>query len=187
MEYTLQDILANWKYRREKEKKEEAVLGQYNKLPHSLEELEKLIVEKLPLGGVLSAYSKVSRTMKDPLGLKTQEEIFRLYELCDGQLYFDVFELDEIFKMDYHGEMPEEKFRELCMDIIVRCPVTITESDKLSGSQEILFRLGDEEDVWTAYNKNFFPKDILEELYEKMKAKHCNKTRLSWIIAWMSV
>ena len=38
----------------------------YKKLSESLDELEKLIIERLPLGGVLSEYAKVSKELKHP-------------------------------------------------------------------------------------------------------------------------
>lgn len=187
MDYTIQEILANWKYQREGAKEDTGALGKYNKLPLSTEELEKLIVEKLPSGGVLSAYAEVSKALKEPICLRTYGEMLRLYELCEENPYFDVSEVDEVLNMEYSREVGDEKFRDICMDIIAKCPVIVSEHCKLFSSQEFLFHLGKEEDVWAAYHKNFFPKEILEELYEKMQKKGCPKTRLVLLIAWMSV
>lgn len=186
-EYDIKDILANWKYQRGGTKQDATGLGQYKELPQTLEELEKMIVENLPRGGVLSAYAEVSLALEHPIGPRTYAELLRLYELCNGCCYFDVSEIDAVLHMDYQQEYEDREFKQVCMDIIVKCPVTIAERSKLTRAQGYLFQLGEEDEVWFAYRKNFFPQEILEELYEQVKKARGLKTRLSWIIAWMSV
>ena len=153
--YVMKDILANWMYQRGMYKDNEMDWEKYKKLSESLEELEKLIIERLPQGGVLSEYAKVSRELKHPIGSKTYSEIRRIYELCNGRRYFDVSEIDEVMSMEYKKEFKEEKFAEIMMDIIARCPASVDNKYKLYNAQRYLFRIGSENEVWFAYRNGF--------------------------------
>ncbi len=187
-EYSIEDILANWKYQRVERNINIKELGQYRKLSLSVTELENLIVERLSNGGVLSAYAKVSKDLGNTFGRKIYEEVFCLYELCNNYPYFDISEIEDVLMLDYEGEYEDvQEFKQVCMDIIVKCPSHIEIQDKLYEIQKKLFKLGNEDEVWFAYRNNFFPKEILEELYAAMKKENCSNFRLPWLIAWNSI
>ena len=185
--YNMKDILANWIYQRGMYKDNEMDWEKYKKLSESLDELEKLIIERLPLRGVLSEYAKVSKELKHPIGSITYSEIRRIYELCNEHRYFDVSEIDDVMSMEYENEFKQEKFAEIMMDIIVRCPASVDNKYKLYNAQRYLFKIGSENEVWFAYRNGLYPKEMLEGLLKVLKEDNCSKTRLAWIVAWMCV
>ncbi len=196
-EYSIEELLANWKYKRAEEKEDVNELGQYKKLPYSLTELETLIAEQLPYGGVLSAYAKVSNCLGHSIGERVYAEILRLYELCNGCRYFDISELEDVIHMEVEPEYEKNDnvplFVKTFISIVVRCPCNIAVRDKIYNVQRHLFRVGEDDDVWLAYRNGFFPKEMLEEFYyqEKLHCETKNKKKLNyqltWLIAWISV
>ena len=62
---TRKDVLANWKCTWAKTQGKEKELGQYTKLPYSLEELETAIKKELPKGGVLRAYAEINTEFEE--------------------------------------------------------------------------------------------------------------------------
>lgn len=186
-ELATRDILVNWIYKRGMYEECEMNWGSYQKLPQTLEELEELIIERLPEGGLLSEYAKVSQELNHAIGAKTYCEILCLYELCEGHFYMDVSEIDDVFYMENSGEWKPEEFLEKCMDIIAKCPARVDDKNILYHSQRLFLMGGKEKEVWRAYHNGFFPKKILEKLFEAMRKRQgYPKHRLAWIIAWMN-
>ena len=188
-EISLKELVANWKCTWAKTMQgKEKELGGYTKLPYSLEELEAAIKKELPAGGVLKAYAEISREWKEPFGNNIYDEIRHLYELCEGMLYVDISELEELLCMEYAYEWNKQTFMQNCMNIIMKAPVKIQVKDKLYDVQYHLFRLGKKEEVWYAYQyKKLFPKEMLEKLYQRLKEEKVAKSRLAWITAWLEM
>ena len=130
-EYSTEELLANWKYKRAEEKEDinAMKLGKYKKLPYSLIELESLIVNRLPSGGVLSAYIRVSSDLGHEIGERVYTEILRLYELCNGCRYFDISEIEEVLHLEceekYEKKDNMPQFAKIFIEIVVRCPCSI--------------------------------------------------------------
>lgn len=184
-------LLANWKKRLWEKTKQgkEKELGQYEKLPYSLEELEDAIKAELPKGGVLRAYAEINEEWKETLGNSLYNEIMRLYEICkecEGA-YFDISEVEQLFHIEYYYAWNRKEFTEKCMDIIMKAPMKIQDKERLYEIQRHLFWIGSQEEVWDAYeNKHLFPKEMLGTLYDRLQQEEFPKSRMAWIIAWLS-
>lgn len=188
-EISLKELVANWKYAWAKAMQgKEKGLGQYTKLPYSLEELESTIKKELPTGGVLKVYAEINREWKEKFGTDLYDEIMYFYELCEGSAYFDISEIEELLYMEYTYEWNKQTFIQNCMNMIIKAPVKVQIKDKLYDVQYHLFRLGKEEEVWYAYQyKKLFPKEMLEKLYKRLKEEQVAKSRLAWITTWLKL
>lgn len=187
-EISLKELLANWKYawaKRQQGKEKE--LGRYTKLSYSLEELETAIKKELPKGNVLQAYAEINREWGEKFGNSLYEEILYFYKLCEGNAYFDIAEVEEVLCVKYECTWNKKTFIQKCMDIIIKAPIKIQDKNNLYEIQYQLFRLGKEEEVWDMYqNKEFFPREILGKLYNRLQEKQCSKSRIAWIATWLS-
>lgn len=185
-EPSLKELLANWKCAWAYIQGEERALNKYTKLPYSRQELEEAIKKELPKGGVLQAYAEINREWEEKLENRLYDEIMRLYELCEGKLYFDISEVEYLLYSHKISEWDEDTHIRKCMNIIMKAPINVQVKNKVYDTQYVLFHLGKEEEVWYAYQyKKLFPKEMLEKLYERIQEETYTK-RAAWIVAWLN-